>query len=212
MMATAAFVGPSLRPTTLLSDIEPIVLDTAVPSEFKDWHVSSETANASHVPGYINSDDAPYSQLLERTYTNTEGYSIMVTVAYGKDQRHNGMAHRPEVCYPAHGFQMTGEQEVTLQTDFGPLAAKHMVASQRERSEPLTFWFTIGDRALLGDYARRFAVLGYSFSGVVADGSLFRISSLDRSSPHAYAIQEQFTRDLLRAMDPKARKRLAGLS
>ena len=48
--------------------------------------------------------------------------------------------------------------------------------------------------------------------GLVADGLLFRVSSIDRDSPRAFALHEQFARDLLAHVGAGERRRLAGLA
>jgi len=47
--------------------------------------------------------------------------------------------------------------------------------------------------------------------GQIPDGLLFRVSSIDENTPRAYAIQDQFIADLLKAVNDKDRKRLSGL-
>ena len=53
--------------------------------------------------------------------------------------------------------------------------------------------------------------LKLGLTGQVPDGLLFRVSSIDDSTPRAFAMQEAFVSDLLRAVPPVARKRLAGV-
>jgi len=45
--------------------------------------------------------DKLYSETLSRTYVNANGYRIMLSLAYGSDQRDSLQVHKPEVCYPA---------------------------------------------------------------------------------------------------------------
>jgi EpsI family protein len=41
-------------------------------------------------------------------YVNASGYRIMLSLAYGSDQRGALQAHKPEVRYPAQGFTLHG--------------------------------------------------------------------------------------------------------
>ena len=47
----------------------------------------------------------------------------MLSLAYGDDQRADLTAHKPEVCYPAQGFQLHANKEDGLQTPFGTITA-----------------------------------------------------------------------------------------
>jgi hypothetical protein len=51
----------------------------------------------------------------------------------------------------------------------------------------------------------------YSFRGVIPDGMLVRVSSISRDPEQAYRDHEAFIQAMLGALNPQARKRLAGL-
>jgi Protein of unknown function (DUF3485) len=52
----------------------------------------------------------------------------------------------------------------------------------------------------------------YALEGQIADGLLFRVSSIDPNLPRAYAAQQQFIADLMASVSPDDRLRLAGLT
>ena len=51
----------------------------------------------------------------------------------------------------------------------------------------------------------------YALKGYIADGLLFRMSSIDRDSPRAFLLQDRFAQEMLAAMAPETRLRIAGL-
>jgi hypothetical protein len=51
----------------------------------------------------------------------------------------------------------------------------------------------------------------YGLHGVIPDGMLFRISSIDGDEQRAYQLHQAFAADLVAALTPEARARLAGL-
>ena len=58
-----------------------------------------------------------YTQTLARTYVNAAGERILLSVAYGDDQRGEAtQAHRPEMCYTAQGLAITSNDEGTVWT------------------------------------------------------------------------------------------------
>ena len=87
-------------------------------------------------------------------------------------------------------------------TAFGSLGA---------RQEPVTYWFTVGDKAVLNTTQKRLVDLRYGLTGRIPDGMLFRVSSIDQDPPRAYQMQNQFINQLLQTVPPADRKRLSGL-
>jgi EpsI family protein len=75
----------------------------------------------------------------------------------------------------------------------------------------VTFWFTLGDTTIHDKLQRRLVMLRYSLTGQIADGLLFRVSSLDSDADQGYRLQDRFIDELTEAMPPQGRRRLAGL-
>ena len=155
--------------------------------------------------------DKLYSQTLSRTYVNTQGYRVMLSLAYGDDQRGGLQAHMPEVCYPAQGFKLNSVAEHVVKTPFGDIQAKRVSTSLGERNEPITYWFAMGDRAVLSGWDRRVVELRFGLTGQVPEGLLFRISSIERDPAVAYRAHEEFAGALLSALTPGDRQRVSGL-
>jgi len=86
----------------------------------------------------------------------------------------------------------------------------HMHAVLGERSEPVTYWFTMGDRVVQGRLERLGVQLASGVHGVVPDGMLVRVSSLSPDPSAAYAAQQRFVADLLGAVPANSATRLAG--
>ena len=150
-MMVAASVGAILAtPTTKLSDVEQAIsLERMIPKQFGDWREEP----LSHVqvvnPQTRELLDRLYSQVLSRIYVNEGGYRVMLSIAYGKDQRGSLEAHKPEVCYPAQGFALKTNRPGLLATTFGNIPMRRLFATMGAREEQVTYWFTIGDKACL---------------------------------------------------------------
>ncbi len=151
-----------------------------------------------------------YSQLLTRTYVNAEGYRIMLSVAYGPDQRGSLGAHEPETCYPASGFTLHSREAAQLSTLYGELPVRRLFTTKGPREEPLTYWLRIGDKVVEG-WQRRLVELRYTLTGRIPDGLLFRVSSIDPDQALANNLQDQFINQLLQSVSPADRKHLSGL-
>jgi len=152
-----------------------------------------------------------YSQTLSRTYINSSGDRIMLSIAYGGDQSDNMSVHKPEVCYPAQGFQILKNSADTFATGEGNIPIKRLVAVQGRRIEPITYWTTVGDTvAAVSGLMWKLNVMKYGLTGKIPDGLLFRISSIQADEAKAYRTQDAFARDLLKAMSPSGRERIIG--
>ena len=74
----------------------------------------------------------------------------------------------------------------------------------------MTYWFTVGDKAEQGKLQWRLAELRDGLTGRIADGMLFRVSSIDPDQARANQLQDQIIMQLLQAVSPAKRKRLRG--
>ena len=212
MMVATAAGGYATRPGLKATDRgAAITLQTAVPAGFGDWRELQTPGVQVVNPQTQQLLDKLYSQLLTRNYVNNDGYVIMLSLAYGDDQRGALQAHKPEVCYPAQGFTLRSNVEADVTTDFGKISARRLSTSLGTREEPVTYWFTTGDRTIRSKFEKRWVELRLALTGQVPDGLLFRVSSIDVDPGHAFQMQDRFVNELLRATTPADRIRLAGL-
>jgi EpsI family protein len=79
-----------------------------------------------------------------------------------------------------------------------------------ERSEPVTYWFTMGERVVLGRLERLRVQLAHGLQGRVPDGLLVRVSSIDPDPARAHAAQAAFVGDLAAAVPSQYAARLVG--
>jgi len=200
------------RPGTKAAEVGPaIVLEAMVPVAFGDWREQRQNFSQVVNPQTKELLDKLYSQILTRTYVNADGYRIMLSIAYGNDQRGDLQAHKPEVCYPAQGFTLKTNEAATLKTGFGGIPVRRLDTFLGPRPEPVTYWFTMGDRAVDSAFYKRLVQLRYGLTGQIPDGMLFRVSSIDPDPARAYRVQEQFVEQLLQSIPSADRRRLSGL-
>jgi EpsI family protein len=211
-MCTASVGAIFVRPGTKAGDRGPTIdLETMVPRQFGAWHEEQRPAAQVINPQTKELLDKLYSQILSRTYVNAEGYRIMLSIAYGNDQRGALQAHKPEVCYPAQGFKLQSLTAGILDTEFGGIPATRLFTTMGQRKEPVTYWFTVGDSAIKSGIEKRIVEFRYGLTGQIPDGMLFRVSSIDGDQPRAYRFQDQFVTQLLGSVPPADRLRLSGL-
>ena len=212
LMCAASVSAVALRPSTKAAARGPAIdLETMVPKQFGGWHEERLPVAQVVNPETKQLLDRLYSQILNRTYVSSDGYRIMLSVAYGSDQRDEFQAHKPEVCYPAQGFSLHSKEAGTLATAFGDISVTRLQTSMGERREPVTYWFTVGDSAIQNKIQKRLVELRYGLTGEIPDGMLFRVSSIDGDPSRAFRLQNQFVMELLAAVSPADRARLSGL-
>jgi EpsI family protein len=212
LMALATAGGIAARPTPKPPGSAPrYLLEETVPRQFGEWRVLPETAMQVVNPQTKELLDKLYSQILSRTYVNAQGYRVMLSLAYGDEQRGDLAAHKPEVCYPAQGFKLHFNDPAQIPTPFGAIGARRLGTSLGRRVEPVTYWFTMGDRPVTSKWEQRLVEIRLGLTGEVPDGLLFRVSSLDDQPERAFRIQDAFVNDLLKAVPPRSRLRLSGL-
>jgi EpsI family protein len=211
MAGTSALTG-ALTPTQKVADARAnFNLDTMIPKSFAGWTIDNSVVPLTPDPNQKELIAALYDQTLSRTYVNAQGQRVMLSIAYGGDQSKQLQLHLPEVCYVAQGFDLVKDRRDELATGYGKVPVKRLVARQNSRNEPITYWITIGDKAVKSGWDQRLTELKYGLTGHIADGMLVRISDLDRDPARAYALQDRFIKEMLQAMRPADRTRLIGV-
>jgi EpsI family protein len=213
LMLLSAGLTVALRPTDSLADQRPpIDLDTLIPTAFGDWRELENKSAQIINPQMAETLSMAYSQTLSRTYIDSHGYRIMLSLAYGKTQRGNLQLHHPELCYPGQGFEILSNKTSQLTTKFGVLPIR-LLETQKSRSryEPVTYWATIGEKVVLGSVQRKIVEIQYGLRGQMADGLLFRVSSIDPNTTSAFNQQTEFVAKLLDVLSPTDRHRIAGM-
>jgi len=213
IMALAALLAWLITPTHRLAALHGAMdLEAFVPKQFGDWQQDVSTFSGIVNPQQEAQLKALYSQTLSRTYFNSRGQRVMLSIAYGEDQRDAMQLHYPEVCYPAQGFQLKSKRIDTIAVNAGQIPVRRLETTfGGQRYEPVTYWTVIGDKATLGGLDKKLIEIGFGMKGVIVDGLLFRVSSIDRDTEAAFKLQDVFVNDLVSAMTPAHRLRLAGL-
>lgn len=211
MMVFASVAAFMLTPRTRVADLAPFSLDSMIPRQFGDWHEAPQEEMQIVDPQTQELLNKLYSQIVTRSYVNSKGYRIMLSVAYGADQRGGLQVHKPEVCYPAQGFTLLRNQQDNVTTSVGSVAVRRLYAVMGSRNEPVTYWFTTGDTVIRSKLQKRLTDLKYGLTGMIPDGMIFRVSSIDADQQRANKYQDEFIDALLRSVPPADRKRLAGL-
>jgi len=213
-MLAGAALAYALTPRHTVTDKGPkINLEAMLPDNFGDWGVDRTITPVAPPPDLQAVIDKTYDQTLSRTYVDKSGRRVMLSIAYGGRHGEGMQTHKPEICYPAQGFQIEKEAQMqTLETPFGPIATTRLVATMGPRVEPITYWVVVGNQQTHFGIRMKLAQLKYGLTGVIPDGMLIRVSSIDRDEANAYRLHDDFVRSMLSGMTSEDRSRLLGNS
>jgi EpsI family protein len=209
-MLAAAAAALALKPAGVQHAAANFDLGQAIPSAFDDWVIDPSIVPIVPAPDLQAKLDRIYDQIVSRTYVNAQGERMMLTVAYGGDQSDALKAHRQEVCYAAQGFEIRSLMFDNLRLLGKAVPVTRVFAVRGPRSEPVTYWLTMGDRVVLGRLERLMVQLRFGLSGRIPDGMLVRVSSISSSPTRAFAGHEEFINALLGWMRPGDVRRLLG--
>lgn len=211
LMAGASALAQYMTPTVRIADQRAhFELAQLIPQAFGEWSIDT-----SIVPLQVDPDtqarlDRIYNQTLSRTYVNRAGQRVMLSIAYGGDQSSDLTVHLPETCYGAQGFDVQQSRLGAIATAFGSVPVKRLFAVSGARQEPITYWITMGDRALQPGVSQRMQRLRYGLTGAIPDAMLVRVSTLDGDLERAYGVQAAFINELLHSLTPEQRQRVVG--
>jgi EpsI family protein len=208
-MVSTAVAAAWLKPGAG-SGLSRLNLDGVFPSRFGDWQVDPESAAFVRAADRRGAQVRLYDQVLERTFVNSAGDRIMLSVAYGVDQSADLQLHRPEVCYRAGGFEVGPVSGARLSLGGTSLPVTRLVASMPGRPEPITYWAVVGGRFDDGRSATLTERLSLVAQRRRGDGLLVRVSSIDQDADAAWKLQGEFTQALLQALAPADRARVVG--
>jgi EpsI family protein len=216
-LLTSAILAKVLEPHELMARTASINLETAIPKQFGAWTLvpDIQPITPSDPEGVVDPDakNGPvYSQEVSRGYRDPSGILVMLLVAYGPVQNYRLKAHRPEICYTAAGFRISGKhgEELAYSTNEQPLKLTRLVAEREARFEPISYWMRVGNDIATGVVDRQIIRLKYGLRGIIPDGALIRISTVGLARDMSFKVQDQFIHDFLEAVAPQDRKFFTG--
>jgi len=211
-MVASSFAAYQVTPTVKVADSRPKVpLAELFPSTFGDWKMDSASPIVLPSADVQAKLDKIYNQILTRTYVNRSGYKIMLSVAYGGDQSDGLAVHRPEICYPAQGFEVLRISDENLLLGGQSIPVTRLITKKATRTEPVTYWIVNGDVPVGKRFDARLVQLRYGLKGLIPDGMLIRISSIDIEPANAFGVHNEFATELAASL-PASRRIRIGVS
>jgi EpsI family protein len=211
-MAIALGIATALRPSALLADIQPrSTLTDEIPLIIQGWRANSNGAAMVIDPTQKSVLDYLYTETFSATYDNARNGTVMLSIAYGRDQRDGHNVHKPDICYPAQGFVVLDQRNLVLKLDERrSIDVRYMKMRNGPRTEPLIYWTTAGDVVYRGGLERKLVAFDYGLRNMIPDGLIVRASTIENDPDTAIATLTAFVHDLYAAMPENQRSRYFG--
>jgi EpsI family protein len=207
----AAGTAYSLKPRKSLVLLSGAKMADVVPLAFGDW-------SAEKSDGLVQAKDdgglaaSLYSEMVGRIYHQAStGAAVMMLIAYGGTQSDTLQLHRPELCYPAVGFELVSTRAASLKVRSNAIVpVRHVVARSQGRQENIIYWARMGEYLPASSGEQRKARLRTAMDGYVPDGALVRFSVVGDDTKRAFQLMEAFIPELLNAVESSKRRALIG--
>ena len=208
LLATAG-LAYGLTPRTHYDLLGKSKLEKLIPEQIGPWKF--EFRSGLVLPPADQMRDQLYAQVLTRVYTSPDHPPVMLLIAQGRGQDGTVQVHRPEVCYPAGGYQLSQVEVAQIRLpQGGRLPTRSFTATGVERTEQLLYWTRIGRQLPTSWLDQRLAVFGENLRGVIPDAVLVRMSMIGGERAPAIQTIEQFALALLGSVAPATRRFLVG--
>ncbi|TZG28026.1 exosortase-associated protein EpsI, V-type [Sphingomonas montanisoli] len=184
-------------------------LNKLIPKKIGNW--TFESVGGLVLPPEDQLKGGVYSKLLTRYYGAPDSEPIMLLIAYSGQQDGMLQVHRPEVCYPAAGYQLDENYIKPIDMGGGLTVPTHFIAARSNtRHEQMIYWTRIGNAFPERWYQQHLAVAEENLKGRVPDGVLVRISTAAPTDDRAIMLLDRFVASLQSQLSPVARRILFG--
>lgn len=210
LMVLSSGAAVMLAPPELPDTGQKVSLEAEIPQAFGDWKVDKSIVPVAMSADVESALYEVYDAVLGRTYINSRGDRMMLSVGYTRQQGGKQKPHWQEICYRAQGFAVEGLRRGPAHVAGRDIPVTRMVATQRSRVEPVTYWLTLGDQVVENRWDRMARLLAMGLQRETADGYLVRISSVTEQADAAFASHLRFADDLAGALPPDRARKLFG--
>ncbi|MBL9068876.1 MAG: EpsI family protein [Sphingopyxis sp.] len=179
-----------------------------VPDSFGRWSSISQAGVVLPPPDSLR--DRLYDNLVTRVYSASGSPSVMMLLAYNNVQDGVLQVHRPEVCYPVGGFQLSDTRAVDVEVSGRRIPANFFTATGPDRLEQVQYFTRLGDAFPRTWAEQRLAVIRANLAGDIPDGMMMRVSTLGIGANEAETLLDNFTRAFILHSNSKLQHLLLG--
>ncbi len=202
-LAAAGAVSCLVAPKAVAKPIEKPTFNSAIPDRIGGW--KSRKSQQIVLPPQDDSNQL-YENQETRIYEGVGLPAVMLLIAHSSIQQNDVQVHRPEVCYPASGFPVISTEPTQISYRGREFAGRELLADRGGLHERVIYWIRVGDSFPTTWRKQRIDMALSNLSGVVPDGVLFRVSTIEEPEKSTSAILRIFIEEFLGNVAPSFRQ------
>lgn len=208
ILACASGIAYARQPQVTTPILKKATFEALVPGSFEDYAIFSDSGVVLPPPDTLR--DRLYDNLVTRVYQKPGTPLIMVLLAYNNEQDGVLQVHRPEVCYPVGGFQLSSTENIEIPLDKGSVPANIFTAEAPGRLEQVVYFTRLGKSFPRSWIEQRMSVINANLAGDIPDGMMMRVSVVGIDQKRAHPILTDFTQKFISASPRQLQKLLVG--
>lgn len=208
ILALASGIAYARQPVASVPVLKKENFEKMVPGPFGNWQVFSGGEVVLPPPDALR--DRLYDNLVTRAYQAPGTPLVMLLMAYNNEQDGVLQVHRPEVCYPVGGFQLSVTENIDIPLDKGSVPANIFTAEAPGRIEQVMYFTRLGTAFPRSWVEQRIAVVNANLAGDIPDGMMMRVSVIGISQERARPILAGFMREFISASPTRLQRLLVG--
>lgn len=110
----------------------------ALPMNIGAWHGENAEID-NNIKGALEAD-----KVLFRTYSRTDAEDALALLVVYRKYGRRGFAHRPEMCYPAAGWEIVSKRRTSVPYGGHNVQAVEVIAQKNYERQMIVYWFASG--------------------------------------------------------------------
>jgi EpsI family protein len=201
-LAAAGGICYSRTPVRLSMPVSQENFSAAIPEKVGQW--TSRKSQELVLPPRDESNSL-YENLETRIYEGAGLPTIMLLIAFSSKQQNDIQVHRPEVCYPASGFPILWSRQAQINLASRSIVGRELLAERGGLRERIFYWVRVGASFPTSWAQQRVTMAVQNLKGVVPDGALFRVSSIEEPDNPNLEVIMNFIEAFLATVPPAFR-------
>ena len=208
ILTGASALAYARQPEVEMPVVDAEAFDALVPDKFDGWSPLSRGDVLLPPPDTLR--DRLYDNLVTRVYAKPGTPPVMLLLAYNNIQDGVLQVHRPEVCYPVGGFELSETQKIGISGAGRSIPANIFTATSPRRTEQVIYFTRLGKTFPRSWTEQRISVMRANVAGNIPDGMMMRVSALGIDQETAIPILTDFSREFIDASPRRLQELLVG--
>jgi EpsI family protein len=207
-LAAAAGVAFARKPMSIHPAVNKDAFRSWVPKQVGPWRM--DAASGIVLPPQDDLSDRLYDNLVTRIYVSPVRPAIMLLMAYNNIQDGVLQVHRPEICYPVGGFELSNARQGDIEIDQKPVPSSFFTATGAGRIEQVGYFTRVGSSFPRAWSDQRLSVVKANLAQEIPDAMMMRVSLLGMEQDQAIVTLSEFSNQFYRKSDIRLQRLLLG--